>query len=119
MAPYSDLYLLPLKSENLDAYKKVAAKFGKLAREHGALGYREFVMDDTGHEGTKSFGTAVKPKEGEIVVAAVVDFKSRAHRDQVLKKMFADPRMEKMAPEPSLHDPKKMFYGGFKTIVKA
>lgn len=118
MSPYADLYLLPVPSANLDAYKKVASKFGKIAREHGALSYREFVLD-ADQEGTKSFSLAAKPKEGEVVIAAVVDFKSRSHRDQVLKKIFKDPRLEKMQEEAKLFDMKKMFYSGFKTIVKA
>lgn len=114
---YADLYLLPLPADKLDAYKKLATRFGKLAREHGALGYREFVADDLHPEGTVSFEKAAKPKEGEVVIAAVVDFKSRAHRDQVMKKMFKDPRMDKMMQEPPIANMKKMSYGGFKAIV--
>jgi len=117
-APFSDLYLLPLPEKNLAAYKKIATRFGKMAKEHGALSYREFMADTkTDHPGAKGFALAAKPKEGEIVIAAVVDFKSRAHRDQVMKKMFVDPRMEKMMQEPALTDMKKMYYGGFKAIV--
>lgn len=119
MSPYADLYLLPIPKENLDAYKKIATKFGKISREHGALSYREFVLDDENPEGTKSFTLAAKPKEGEVVIAAVVDFKSRAHRDQVLKRIFKDPRLAKMEEETKLFNLKKMLYGGFKTIVKA
>lgn len=116
---YADLYLLPLPEKNLDAYKKLATRFGKVIREHGALGYREFIADDLVHEGTLSFEKVVKPKEGEVIIAAVVDFKSRAHRDQVMKKMFKDPRMQKMMEEPMLMNAKRMSYGGFKAIVTA
>lgn len=114
---YSDLYLLPLPEKNLAAYKKLATKFGKMAREHGALSYREFIADDLNTEQALSFAKAAKPKEGEVVIAAVVDFTSRKHRDQVMKKLFKDPRMEKMMQEPPLMNMKKMYYGGFKAIV--
>jgi uncharacterized protein YbaA (DUF1428 family) len=116
-APYSDLYLLPLPKKNLAAYQKIARSFGKMAREYGALSYREFAADDLRPKGVKSFALAAKPKAGELVIAAVVDFKSRKHRDQVMKKMFKDPRMEKMMQGPELTDMKKMYYGGFKAIV--
>ena len=118
MNHYADLYLLPLPKKNLARYKNIARRFGKMAREHGALDYREFQGDDLFPKGTVSFTKKMPIKDDEILIAAVVDFKSRAHRDQVMKKMFTDPRMEKLMKEAPIADMKKMAYGGFKTIVK-
>ena len=118
--PYADLYLLPLPKKNLAKYKKVASTFGKMCREYGALGYREFVGDDLFPKGVISFTKKTSLKPGEVLVAAVVDFKSRSHRDAVLKKMFKDPRMDKMVKQSEadpLTDMEKMVYGGFKAIV--
>lgn len=117
-AAYSDLYLLPLPKKNLAKYRRVATAFGKMTREYGALAYREFQGNDLKPKGVVSFTKAVKLKPGEIMIAAVVDFKSRKHRDQVLKKMFKDPRMKKMMEAPQIADLKKMYYGGFSTIVE-
>jgi len=46
--------------------------------------------------------------------------KSRAHRDRINAKVFKDPRMAAMgSPQDLLFDTKRMFYGGFKTLVRA
>lgn len=114
---YADIYLLPLPKKNLRKYQSVATKFGLMAREYGAVRYREFMADDLFPKGVLSFKKAAKPKRGEVVIAAVVDFTSRAHRDKVMQKMFNDPRMKKMMEAQPLSDMKKMYYGGFSSIV--
>jgi len=117
---YIDLYLLSVPEANLPAYKKVATKFGKLAKEHGALSYQEFLGEDLESVGgLLSFAKAVKPKEGETVVAAVAEFKNKTHRNQVMKKLLADPRVDEIEPNPPLFNMKKMYYGGFSGIVEA
>lgn len=114
---YLDFYLLPVPKKNLERYKKVATRFGKMAREYGALEYRESVGDDLSPKKVISFKKAAKPGKNDVVIAAVVAFKSRAHRDQVMQKMFKDPRMDEMMKEGPIADMKKMYYGGFETIV--
>lgn len=119
---YADIYLLPIPRKNLARYKKVASRFGKMAREYGALDYREMIADDLFPKGMLSFEKPANPKKDEIVIAAVVDFNSRKHRDTVIKRMFKDPRMDKMMKEDQknpIADMTKMYCGGFKTIVKA
>ncbi len=46
MNGYVDLYLLPVPERSIEAYREQAATFGAVAREHGALGYREVRADD-------------------------------------------------------------------------
>ncbi len=118
MKGYIDLFLLPLPKKNLVAYKKVANAFGKIALEHGALHYREFVGDDLKPKGLPPFTKLMKLGRGEVVITSVMEYKSRKHRDQVMKKIFTDPRMDKMMQKP-LFDMKKMFYAGFAPIVEA
>ena len=48
---YVDLYLLPVPANNLDAYREQAITFGRVAKQHGALSYREFRGDDLGEGG--------------------------------------------------------------------
>ena len=43
---YVDGYVLPVAMKNLQAYRRIAQKAGKIWREHGALEYRECVGDD-------------------------------------------------------------------------
>ncbi|HVE91518.1 MAG TPA: DUF1428 domain-containing protein [Actinomycetota bacterium] len=120
---YVDLYLLPFPKKNLDRYKDVANKFGRIARECGALGYREFLGEDLSPEGVLPFTKAAPIGDGEVLSAAIVEYESRAHRDEVMKKIFADPRMEEMKQDMNpdgdpVADMSKMYYGGFETFVE-
>jgi len=117
MKGYVDLYLLPLPKKNIPAYRRQAQGFGRIVREYGALDYREFLGDDLFPKGLVSFTRQVKLGSGEVLTAAIVGFRSRAHRDQVMKKIFNDPRMAAMMKKKPLFDMKKMVYGGFATFV--
>ncbi len=117
MRGYVDLYLLPVPKKNIPAYRRMAVKFGRIAREHGALDYREFLGDDLFPEGLGSFTRQVKLGPGEVLTAAIVGFRSRSHRDLVVKKIFEDSRVAAMMREKPLFDMKKMVYGGFATFV--
>lgn len=117
---YVDGFLLPLPTKNVQAYRRISQKAGKIWREHGALEYRECVGDDLDVQFGVSFKATIKVKPDETVVFSWIVFKSRAHRDRVNAKVMKDPRMGKMmgnAPMP--FDVKKMAYGGFKVIVDA
>ena len=80
MAHYVDGFVLPVPKRNLDAYRRMARKAGKVWREHGALEYRECVADDVKVGKVTSFPQSVKRKRDEAVVFAWIVFKSRAHR---------------------------------------
>jgi uncharacterized protein YbaA (DUF1428 family) len=116
---YVDGFLLPVPEKNLKAYRTMAQKAGKVWRDHGALQYIEAVGDDLDNKFGASFGKTIKLKPGETVVFSFIGFKSRAHRDQVNKKVMADPRLHKMLKkgEPMPFEMKRMAYGGFKVIV--
>jgi uncharacterized protein YbaA (DUF1428 family) len=43
---YVDGFLLPVPKKNLQAYRRMAQKAGKVWREHGALDYKECTGDD-------------------------------------------------------------------------
>jgi uncharacterized protein YbaA (DUF1428 family) len=119
MARYVDGFLLPVPKKNLATYRKIAAKAGKVWREHGALQYCECVGDDLNIKGVKSFIQQVRPKSGEVIFFSFIIYKSRKHRDQVNAKVMKDPRMDKMMQGGMPFDPKRMCYGGFKILVDA
>jgi len=115
---YVDGYVLPVPKKNLPAYRRMAAKAGKVWREHGALQFRECVGEDLKTKKIKSFPSLVKPKPGETVVFSWIVFKSRAHRDAVNAKVMKDPRLAEMMDMKSMpFDPKRMAYGGFEVMV--
>ena len=107
---YVDLYLLPVPADNDDRYRVQATRFGAIAKEYGALSYREFLGDDLGER-----FTAIA--NGQALTAVVVDFESRAHRDEVMGKVMEDPRVKGMVEAEDLTDMNLMSYGGFETFV--
>jgi uncharacterized protein YbaA (DUF1428 family) len=58
MARYVDGFVLPVPMKNLQAYRRIAQKAGKVWRDHGALEYRECVGDDF-----RTFSTESGPKK--------------------------------------------------------
>ncbi len=116
---YVDGFIVPVPKKNLDAYRVLARKAGKVWREHGALDYRECVAEDVKMGKWTSFPRSVKRKPNETVVFSWIVYKSRAHRDRVNAKVMKDPRLAAMADPKSMpFDAKRMIYGGFQTIVK-
>jgi uncharacterized protein YbaA (DUF1428 family) len=122
MPRYVDGFVLSVPKKNLPAYKKMAAKAGKIWMEYGALEYVECVGDDLHIPKVFSFVDMAKPKAGETVCFSFIVFKSRAHRDAVNKKVMADPRLHcdengEDASKKMPFDWKRMAYGGFQSIV--
>jgi uncharacterized protein YbaA (DUF1428 family) len=120
MARYVDGYVLPIPRRNVDAYRGMARKAGKVWRDHGALEYIECLADDVKPGKRTSFPQSVKLKKGETVIFAYIVYKSRAQRDRVNKKVMKDPRLASMMdPKKMPFDAKRMFWGGFKVLVDA
>ena len=44
--PYVDGFVLPVPIKNLQAYRRMAQKAGKIWRKHGALDYKECAGED-------------------------------------------------------------------------
>ena len=118
MGLYVDGFVLAVPKRNLDAYRRLARKAGKIWREHGALEYRECVAEDVQAGEVTSFPRSVQVKRGETVVFAWTTFKSRAHRDRVNAKVMKDPRLaDMMDPTAMPFDAERMIYGGFDVVV--
>lgn len=109
-AGYVDIYLLPVPEQRMDEYREQASAFGAIAKEHGALRYREFRGDD--------LGDFLSPPDGTLQTAAVAEFSSRAHRDEVMEKVMADPRVKEMTEGEEIADMSGMRFGGFETLVE-
>ena len=117
MSKYADVYLLPIRTENVADYKKIATKAGKIFIKHGALKYREYIASDLDAKGVIPFPKNLKLKEGETVIFASVEFKSESHRNSVMKKIMADPDLMPAKDKPIPFDYRRMVYGGFKILV--
>ena len=118
MARYVDGFVVPVPRKKLSAYRRMAQAAGRVWRDHGALEYIECVADDVKRGKWTSFPRSVKLKSSETVVFSYIVYKSRAQRNSINAKVMKDPRLAKMMdPKAMPFDSKRMFWGGFKTIV--
>lgn len=116
---YVDGFVVPVPKKKLAAYRRLAEVAGKVWREHGALEYVECVADDVKPGKLTSFPQSVNLKTNEVVVFSYIVYKSRAQRDRTMKKVMSDPRLAHMMdPKKQPFDGKRMFFGGFKTLVE-
>jgi uncharacterized protein YbaA (DUF1428 family) len=118
MARYVDGFVVPVPKRKMAAYRKMARTAGRVWCELGALEYVECAADDVSVGKVTSFPRSVKLKPGETVVFSYIVYKSRADRDRITRKVMKDSRLAKMMVSKNLpFDGKRMFWGGFRTIV--
>lgn len=117
MARYVDGYVIPIPRKNIKAYKKMATWGCKLWMKHGALSYYECVIDDFSKHGL-GFKKMCKLKNGETAIFAFIVYKSKAHRNQVNKKVMQAMSKMKM-PTKMPFDMKRFAMAGCKTLVRA
>ena len=118
MSKYVDGFVLPIKEENVEKYREMASRAGKIFKDHGALEFHECAGDDLQVEGMLSFKTIAGANEDETVIFSWVVYESREHRDKVNAAVMSDERLkEDMELCKSLFDFTRMAYGGFKTLV--
>jgi uncharacterized protein YbaA (DUF1428 family) len=114
---YVDGFVVPVPKDKLEAYRKMAQTAGEVWKEYGALEYRECVADDVKPGKLTSFPQSVLLEPDETVVFAWITYPSRAARDEINAKVMKDPRLNGMDPAGMPFDSKRMFFGGFETIV--
>jgi len=117
---YTDGFVVTVPKKNLDAYRKLSRKVGKIWKELGALDYKECAAEDLRARGTASFRKVLGLRRNETVVFGWIVYKSRRQRDHINAKIPKDPRIQKLlAAGPMPFDPKRMLYGGFQVFVDA
>ena len=116
--PYIDAILIPVPKAKLDTYKRMSEEWGKAHVRHGALYYSDSISDDAQPGKDTSFPQAVKLKESEVIALAWVVYRSKEERDRISKAVMDDPALkEHMDPAKMPFDGKRMFWGGFQTVV--
>ena len=119
MGRYVDGFVVPAPKSKRAEYIRMAKLGRKVWLGHGALEYRECVADDVKPGKTTSFPQSVKLKKGEEVWFSWIVYKSRRHRDAVMKKVMSDPRMASFDPKKMPFDARRMFFGGFAVKVSS
>ena len=114
---YVDGFVAAVPTANREAFRKHAADAAVVFKELGALHVVECWGDDVPDGKVTSFPMAVKKKEDETVVFSWIVWPSRQARNEGMKKMMADPRMQPEA-NPMPFDGKRMIFGGFEVLVE-
>ena len=124
---YVDGFLIPVPKTKLATYRKFANLGRKIWMEHGALDYKECIADELFslfpdakgrlQKQPSMFPKMALAKRGDAIIFSYIVFKSRAHRNQVNKKVMADPRMSSIDPAAMPVDMKRFGYAGFKVLV--
>ena len=89
MAQYVDGFVIPIKKSKVGAYKKLANWGCRVWMKHGALSYYECAIDDFSKHGM-GFKKMCKLKAGETAIFAFIVYKSKAHRNQVNKRVMKE-----------------------------
>ena len=120
MPQYVDGFVVPVPKRKVAAYRRMSRLAGKVWRENGALDYVECMADDVKPGKWTSFPQSVKLRKGEVVWFSWILYRSRRDRDRINAKVMKDPRLASMMdPKNMPFDGKRMFWGGFKVMVRA
>ncbi|TDN63264.1 DUF1428 domain-containing protein [Paraburkholderia sp. BL10I2N1] len=114
---YVDGFVAAVPTANREAYRTHAGLAAAVFKEHGALSVVECWGDDVPEGKLTSFPMAVKRQDDEAVVFSWVVWPSRQARDEGMKAVMADPRIQP-DKNPMPFDGKRLIYGGFEVIVE-
>ena len=124
-ATYVDGFVFSVPKKNVEAYKKMAKEGAEAWLKFGALDYKECMGEDLkvkktpGMPAPLSFTKLTGAKASDTVWFSFITFKSRAHRDQVNKKVMAhfDKKYADQKDFVMPFDLARMSYGGFSVEV--
>jgi uncharacterized protein YbaA (DUF1428 family) len=115
---YVDGFVVAVPTANREAYRKFAEQAAATFKQHGAQRLVECWGDDVPQGKVTSFPMAVQCKDDETVVFSWITWPSRQVRDEGMKKVMADPRMQP-DKNPMPFDGKRLIDGGFEVLVDA
>jgi len=115
---YVDGFVFAVPTANREKFRTYAEQAAALFKEHGALKVVECWGDDVPEGQVTSFPMAVKRKPDETVVFSWIVWRSKEKRNEAMKKIMVDPRMQPDSV-PMPFDGKRMIFGGFQIIVDA
>jgi len=117
---YIDGFVIPVPTENRQAFIDHATNADSLFMELGALRVVECWGDDVPEGKQTDFRRAVDATAEESVCFSWVEWPDKATRDAAFATMmsedFNDPRMDQ-AKNPMPFDGKRMIFGGFVPLV--
>lgn len=125
MAKYVDGFVLVVPKGKEAEYQKMAEMGRDSWMKHGALQYFECRGDDLkqqemGDQKSRAYKDMADAGDDDNVWFSFIVFKSKAHRDEVNKKVMAemDESYSDQTDFEMPNDMKKMAYGGFEVAVE-
>lgn len=124
-AKYIDAFVFVIAKKNIPAYRKMATDASKVWKRFGALAYRECKENEltpkTGGQEMLLFPKLVKPRKGETIWFSYIEYKSKAHRNEVNKKVMAyfDKKYKDAKEMKMPFDMARMSFGGFTVEVSS
>jgi len=111
---YIDGFVAAVLTADRERYLQHAKDVSPILKECGVLQQVECWGDDVPEGKLTSFPKAVQCKPDETVVFSWLVWPSREVRNEGMKKMMEDPRMQAMDMP---FDGKRMIFGGFEKIL--
>ena len=115
---YVDGFVVPVRTDRKEAYRRMAVEVADVFREHGATRVIEAWADDVPEGKVTSFPMAVKLAPDETVVFSWIEWPSREARDAGNAKVMNDPRMQAKGDEEMPFNTERIIFGGFAPFVE-
>ncbi|MEL6198647.1 MAG: DUF1428 domain-containing protein [Pseudomonadota bacterium] len=113
---YIDGYVIPVKTDDAEAYRAFATKYAPLFKQYGATRVVESWGDDVPNGEVTDFFRAVNAGEGETVVFSWVEWPDKKTRDDGMSRAMEDPAFAEEGVQMPF-DGKRMIMGSFSVIV--
>lgn len=114
---YVQGFIVPVRAEKREEYRKMATDVWDMFREYGALRVVEAWDDDVPEGKVTDFRRAVKAEADEKIVFSYMEWPSREVCNEASEKMMSDERMQTPEGMEMPFDPQRMVYGGFRPVV--
>ena len=117
---YIDGFVIAVPEQRRQDFIDHARQFDAVFLEYGATRVVEAWGDDVPDGKLTDFRRAVQATSGESVVFSWVEWPDKATRDDGMKRMMADPRMDPDNKDnpPMPFDGKRMIFGGFQPVLE-
>lgn len=126
---FADIAIVPVATNNKQAYLEFSKRIAEIYREHGALRVAdcwqsEDASDDADFHAADAmanyepgslpnFRKLAGAVEGQTVVVSIIEWPSREVRDVGVKAVAVDPRIQATVDEDPIFDGRQLIAGGF------
>lgn len=111
--PYFQGFLIPVRADGREAYRKMAEDAWDMFARHGALSVVETMDEDVPHGKQTDMYRAVKAEPGEHIVFSWMTWPSHEAAKAASEAMEAEMTM----PDDMPFDPQRMIWAGFEAVV--